>query len=177
MSKKIVALVLALTLLTVAVSVQAEAFKMREDFASFDVTLNLPDGAKPIQQPEVGWVDVDITFDETKPVFHMSVAPSEEYEDKSLQDFTDEQKALVEEQVAAVFSDPSIEYFVTPSGNTILYASEQDAEAGYFATMQTVYKGFFFSLFANYPDYHALTEDDVALMHKLVEGTDITPVQ
>ncbi len=177
MSKKILALMLAIAMLTIAVSASAEAFKMEENFATFDVTLNLPEGAKPVQQPEEGWVDVDITFDESKPVFHMTVSPSEEYEDKSLQDFTDQQKMLVEEQVAAMFSDPAIEYFVTPSGNTILYAYEQDADAGSFATMQTVYKGFFFSLFANYPDYHALSEDDVALMHQLVEGTDIVPVQ
>lgn len=175
MTKKLLALLLALTLMLSFTSAFAEIYKVEEDFTTFDVSLTLPEGAQSKQNIEEGWICVEITFDENKPLFDLNIAPSEDFDGKSLADFTDEEKQLLIDQMEDDFYHSSSEFFLTPSGNMILLMKEETGDVGY-AAMITLYRGFYFSLHCNYADYRPLTDADIDLMHKITEGTDIIAV-
>ncbi len=174
MFKKSCALLLALLMALSMTSALAEKYQVQEEFQSFDVTLQLPEGAKVETHNEPSLVGMDILFDDaSKPAFDLHIAPSEEYDGKSLKELSEEERALLVEQVEMDFSMPQHEFFTTPLGNEILLTRETDPVAGEYATMQTIYHGFFFYLSCAYPDFHALTDADIALMHQITEGVDI----
>ncbi len=173
--KKLLALILALALcLSMASAMAATHYKVEEDFETFDVELDIPDGYEFVQHPEQGWLCVEMT-DPTgaKPFFDMHVSPSEAFGDKSLADFTDEEKAAALEAIELDFAEPVSEYFTTPSGNEMILTRET-SETGEFATIQTVYHGFFFYLYCAYPDYRPLNDGDLALMNEIVHSVQIT---
>lgn len=173
MFKKGLSLCIALMLLFAFTSALAapEKYRMEEDFGAFDIEVEIPEGAQYQQNMKEGWLCLEIWYeDPSKPSFDINVSFSEETESQFLADFTQEEIDHLLELVGENFSMPEHEFFVTPSGNTILFVRETDAEAGDYATMITVYKGFFFSLYCSHTDYSILTEDDLQLMHQIIEG-------
>lgn len=173
--KKTLALVLAVALLISVTSAFAAGkhYKVVEDFETLDVELDIPEGYEYKQNPEEGLICLELTDPTGKlPFFDMHVAPGDEYEDKSLADLTDGEKAQYIEMAIQEFENPETELFTTPSGNQILLAKE-NGEACQFATMQTIYKGFFFYLYCGYPDFHELSDADMALMHQVLESVQI----
>lgn len=177
MLKKGLLLCVALMLLFAFTSALAapEKYRLIEDFKEFDVEVEIPEGALYKQNPQEGWLCLEIWYeDPSKPSFDINVSFSEEVDSKFLADFTQEETGHLRDKVNEDFSMPTHEFFVTPSGNTILFSRETDPEAGDYATMVTVYKGFFFSLYCSHKDYSPFSEDDYRLMHQIVEGTWIT---
>lgn len=177
MFKKGLLLCVALMLLFTFTSALAapEKYRLIEDFKEFDVEVEIPEGALYKQNPQEGWLCLEIWYeDPSKPSFDINVSFSEEVDSKFLADFTQEETDHLMDIVNEDFSMPTHEFFVTPSGNTILFSRETDPEAGDYATMITVYKGFFFSLYCSHKDYSPFSADDFRLMHQIVEGTWIT---
>lgn len=172
MAKRILSLVTALLLLcTASALAEPEKYRFDEAFDEFDFEMEIPEGAQYRQNPQEGWLCFEIWFeDQAKPAFDMNVSFSEEMAGENLGDVTEEEKAHLMAMVGEDFSEPAQTFFVTPSGNTILFTRETDPEAGDYATMVTVYKGFFFSLYCGHKDYSPLTEEDFQLMHQIVEG-------
>lgn len=177
MLKKAFSLYIALMMLfgcTFALAA-SEKYQMVEDFQKFDIEVEIPEGALYEQNPKDDWLCLEIWYDDpSKPSFDIHVAFSEETDSKFLKDFTQEETDHLLSMVNEGFSMPSNEFFATPSGNTILFSQETDPEAGSYASMITVYEGFFFSLYCCHKDYSPLTEEDVRLMHQIIEGTWIT---
>jgi len=149
----------------------AGKYKVIENFDEFDVELEIPEGAFVRQELKDGWLWVEIYYeDPAKPSFDVNIAFSEEMAGEFLGDLPQEDLDHLMDMVGEAFSIPVHELFVTPSGNTILYTRETDPEAGDYASMTTVYKGFFFQLHCNHNDYAPLTEADIRLMHQIIEG-------
>ena len=173
MTGKLISLCLAIVLLcSVNTAVAApEKYKMIEDFSAFDIEVEIPEGALYRQNPQDGWLCMEIWYeDPEKPSFDINVAFSEEMAGQFLGEFSQEDQDRLVELVGADFSAPASEFFLTPSGNTILFTRETDPEAGDYATMTTVYKGFFFQLYCVHKEYAPLTEEDMRLMHQIIEG-------
>lgn len=175
--KKIFSLVLVAALaLTTAVAF-AEHYKVQEDFATFDVELDIPEGATYQQNIQPGWICLEMQFDgDAGLFFDMNIAPSEELGDVSLGDVPEDDLAAFTALVSEDFSAPQSESFVTPSGNTILLTKETDAAAGAFVSMDTIYRGFIFNLTMNHKDFSEMTDADMDMMHKLIESVQINPV-
>ena len=173
MIKKTLTLLAVLALLFSVIPALAapEKYKIIEDFNQFDIEVEIPEGAQYKQNPQEGWLCLEIWFeDSSKPFFDINVSFSEEMDGQFLGEFTQEDQDRLAEMVGADFSIPSSAFFLTPSGNTILFTRETDPEAGDYATMTTVYKGFFFQLYCCHKDYAPLTEEDLQLMHQIIEG-------
>lgn len=183
MTKKMLSLLIALALLFSVASALAapEKYKMIEDFAEFDIVVEIPEGAQYRQNPREGWLCLEIWFeDPAKPFFDINVSFSEEMAGQFLGNLSQEEQDHLMEMVGENFSLPVFEFFLTPSGNTILFTRETDPAAGDYAAMTTVYKGFFFQLYASHKDYAPLTDADIQLMHQIIEGawiidTDAAP--
>ena len=172
MTKKILSLLTAVLLLfSVAAALAAtEKYKMVEDFAEFDFEVEIPEGALYRQNPQDGWLCLEIWFeDPAKPFFDINVSFSELMAGQFLGEFAQEDIDLLMEMVGEDFSMPAFEFFLTPSENTILLTRETDPEAGDYATMTTVYKGFFFQLYACHKDYSPLSDEDLQLMNQIIE--------
>lgn len=178
MNKKWISLALVVLMaVSTLVSASAEHFKVAEDFAKFDVEMDIPEGATAKQAEEEGWVCVQISFaDQTGPVFDMNIAPAEDQGDKSMADLTAEEKELQKALIGENFSIPEFEFFTTPSGNEILLTKETDPNAGSVVSMDTLYKGFSFNLTMNNADFSALTDEEMQMMHTLLESVQINPV-
>ena len=173
MSKKMIALFIALMLLCSVATALAAPEKIRiEDFGAFAVEVEIPEGAQYRQNPREGWVSLEIWFEEpSKPRFNIHIAFSDvEGNDGYLTDFDREALDHLMAIAGADFLAPAHEFFVTPAGNTFLLTRETDPLAGAYATMVTVYNGFYFSLYGRHLNFAPLTEDDVRLMHQIIEG-------
>lgn len=177
MTRKILSFLLALVLVTGIASAMAESYQIKEDFKSFDVTVKVPEGYVIDQVKQEGWSMVSFhTEDPNKANFDITVAPSEDFEGKSLGEFTDEEKQEFVDNVTSYYDTPSHEFFTTPSGNLILF-TQDTGEGGSYATMQTIYHGYYYTLYGCYDtDFRPLTEADIAIMHEITEGTDIISV-
>ncbi len=172
MMKKILAALLACLMVFTVAGAFAEHYKLQEDFTNFDVELDIPEGATYEQNPEEEMLCLQFWFEDgSKPSFDLNVAPSDIVDGLSLGDFSQEDKDSMVSMASEGYSVPTNEFFVTPSGNTILLTQETDAAAGYSALMTTVYKGFFVNLYMGYEDGSPLTEDDMKLMHQVIEST------
>ena len=173
MTRKMLSLlaVLALLLGVAATATASERYRMIEDFDAFDIEVEIPEGAQYRQNPQEGWLCLEIWYeDPSKPFFDINVSFSEEMAGQFLGEFSQEDQDHLVEMAGEDFSAPSHELFLTPSGNTILFTRETDPDAGDYATMTTVYKGFFFQLYCCHKDYAPLTDEDLRLMHQIIEG-------
>ncbi|MCL2810583.1 MAG: hypothetical protein FWD25_01675 [Clostridia bacterium] len=174
MLKRVFSLFAALLLLCSAVAFAApEKYRMIEGFEAFDLEVEIPEGALYRQNlKDDDWLSMEIWFeDPSKPLFTIHVAYSDIVGNKFLADFDQEEIDHLLDLVGADFSIPAHEFFITPAGNTILFTHETDPQTGGYATMVTVYKGFVFSLYGRHKDYAPLAEEDIRLMHQIVEGT------
>ncbi len=176
MMKKILSLALAMMLLLGAVSALAEEYKIQEGFQALDVQVKIPEGYTVEQVKDDDWAMITFHPDSAdKPTFDMTVSPSEDYDGKSLGELSEEEKQAFVDNILSMYDNPSHELFKTPAGNLILF-SQDSVEGGNFAVMQTLYKGYYFTLMGSYDsDYRPLTEADLTLMHQITEGTDIIP--
>ena len=177
MTRKILSLLIVASLLVSVSAAQATSAKYRviEDFDEFDIEVEIPEGAMFRQNPQEGWLCLEIWYEDPEmPFFDINVSFSEEMAGQFLGEFTQEDQDHLVSLVGEDFSLPANEVFLTPSGNTILYTRETDPEAGDYATMTTVYKGFFFQLYCCHQDYSPLTDEDFLLMRQIVEGAWIT---
>jgi len=173
MIKKILSLLITVALLfSITVTLAATTkYKMIEEFEEFDIEVEIPVGALYKQNPQEGWLCLEIWFeDPAKPFFDINVAFSELFAGEFLGKFAQEETDHLVEMVGEDFSIPAHEFFLTPSDNTILLSRETDPDAGDYATMTTVYKGFFFQLYCCHKDYSPLTDEDLQLMHQIIEG-------
>lgn len=180
MLRKILSLFTALLLLCSAAAALAatETYHVVEDFQEFDVEIEIPEGAQYKQNPKEGWISLEIWYeDPSKPSFDLNISFSEEVDSKFLADFTQEEMDHIVEMVSQDFSVPSDELFETPSGNKVLLVRETDPEAGDYAIMVSVYKGFFFSLYCSHGDYSPLSQEDMDLMHQVIEGAWIVDTE
>jgi hypothetical protein len=174
MYRRVFALCVALLLLcsVPAALADTEKYRMVEDFVEFDVEVAIPAEALYKQNPKDGWLNLEIWYDApSKPLFTVNIDFSDVTESKFLGDFSPDEIDHFLYIAGEDFSVPDFEFFVTPSGNTVLFTRETDLEAGDYATMMTVYKGFVFSLYCRHKDYAPLTEEDIRLMHLIVEET------
>lgn len=173
MAKKILSLMTALLLLFGATHALAipEKYRFVEEFDEFDFEVEIPEGALYKQNQLEGLLCLEVWYeDQAKPVFDIHVAFSEELAGKYLGEMTEEEQGRLTAMVGEDFSEPAHALFTTPSGNTILFTRETDPAAGDYASMVTVYKGFFFSLHGRYTDYSTLADEDFELMHQIIEG-------
>ena len=180
MSKRSLSLLTVLALLfgVAAAADTPEKYKMIEDFSEFDVEVEIPEGAQFKQNPREGWLSLELWYeDPTKPFFDISVSFSEEMAGQFLGDFSQEDQEHLVTLIGENFSAPASEFFLTPSNNTVLFTRETDPEAGDYAAMTTVYKGFFFQLYCRHKDYAPLTEEDIELMHQIIKGAWITDTE
>lgn len=171
--KKIVSMLTALMLVATIGVAMAEVYSVQESFESFDLKVTIPEGMQVTQEERDGWVDIEFSDGkENSTRYELHITPTEEYTGLSYKDLSEEDKGWVRQAVLYSFFEPEQEEFTTPSGNIALFTRETSA-AGQFASIDTIYKGYFFSLYCARDDYSALTDDEIAMMHQIIEGTEI----
>ncbi len=178
MMKKVLSVLVAAMLLLTATSAFAERIKVEETAKYFDIEIDVPDGAQVDQFTFEGWVCVEMLIGAegtNRLEFDFSVTPSEEYDGKSLIEYTDEEKALLMAAVGEGFWEPEHEFFLTELGNLVLFTRET-SELNDYAVMQTVYKGYFVFLYCGYEDYSPLQDADLMMMLDIMQSAEIIPV-
>ena len=171
--KKWMGMLLVLIMVFTMAASLAEPIKITEDFNEFDVTLEVPAGLTVTEVAREGWVDVEMRFsDPASPKYDLHINPSEEYVGLSLADLPEEELDAMVAMLVADFEAPEANRFTTPSGNMVLFIRETFGGNQY-ATMQTLYRGFFFYLYCAYEDFSNLTDADIEVMHKIIEGLEL----
>lgn len=176
--KKRSLLLVALSILLSVPCALAEHYKVQESFPGFDVELDVPQGAKVQQGEEDGVVGVDMWYvDKEGPYFDLSITPPQPGQVYSLCDLSEKQRKEYTASVSQSFVKPTFEFFTTPSGNLILLTSETDKKTGDLISMDTVYLGYVFNMTMCNEDYNAFSDEEVQMMHALVESVQIIPTQ
>ncbi len=174
--KKLISLVLAMAMVWSITASLAETIKVEESIPQLDVEVTLPDGAKTELQRGDDWTWLRITLDGHTPVMDLTVAPGEEYEEKSLKDLTEDEKQALVAVLSENAEKPTYVFIDLPDGNQLLVV-EEDTEQNDFAVMETIYDGNFICLYARYEDFNKLTADDLAVMYEIMQSLVITPVE
>ncbi len=175
--KKALSLLLAAMLLLASGAALAETIKIQETARAFDVTVVIPDGATVVQDVYDDWVCVEFQLpgEDGMLEIDLSVAPSEEFAGRSLSEADEDERALLVELSSINFLEPAHEFFTLSNGTPALFSIET-GEGMQFATMQTIYKGFFIYLYCGYEDHFPLADNDLALMYDIMDSLVFTDV-
>lgn len=174
--KKTLSLFLTLALLMTASCAFAEKHKVDEVSKTFSVEIDIPEGATYEETGFEGWVCVEMSMlsqDGVKMDLDFNITPSEEYDGKSLRDFTDEEKAYLMEQVGMGFYNPVHMFYEMDDGNVMLFTND-DTEDNDTAVMQTIYNGYFMFLYCARDGYSQLSESDIEIMFQIMNSIVIT---
>jgi len=173
--RKILALIMALVLLSFASTALADAVKLTENASGFDLALELPEGAT-VDVETYG--DVPYTFityaDETLPYIYISVAPTEEYEGVTLATFTTEELDVLFATVSADLDNSSYQMKKTAKGYDYMLVednSETDA-----AVMVLIYEGYIIQMTVWNSDFDVLTDADTSTAEALLDTLQIIEV-
>ncbi|MDD3336222.1 MAG: hypothetical protein PHI98_12015 [Eubacteriales bacterium] len=172
--KKLLMVLLCMALLFSGACAGAETVKLGENASSFDIQVVLPEGASlTYNEFENDYTNIGVIKDGVKEVI-VTIAPSEEYAGLSMNDLSDDEISLLAEQTASDFSQYTVKIDATPSGNQ--YVLITAGEENNFATLFTVYRGYFVQLAQFDTDFSALSEADTAFMLEVLYGIEFVDV-
>ena len=166
--KKAIALLLAFALLAIAPASLAETATLTENASGFNLTIDLPAGATVNVQT---YDDVPYTFitmaDATAPYIYISVAPTEEYNDTTLEALTKDEQETLFTEISGDMDDPSYTIEKTKSGYD--YMLIEDASENDSAMLVILYQGYFVQMSVWNAQYAELTKDDTAVATSLLD--------
>lgn len=172
--KKIISLLLAVTmLLGMSFAMAEEKVEIEQATPDFSVTAVVPEGYQMQEDHQDGTVLLDFTCDkEGTANYIISIAYSEEYDGRTLNDFTDEERKTLLANMDDDFMAADIKSYKTESGTELYLINEtaatSDDENTSFAVGFTIYKGYFFQIFAVRDDFDVLTQADLDLAVKIL---------
>lgn len=174
--KKVLALLLAMVLLTIAPLSLAETAKLTENASGFDLTVDMPtDATINIETND----DVPYTFitfsDATKPLLYISVAPTEEYTEASLSELSKEDLDSLFTMFSADLDDPGYKMKKTSGGYEYMLINDNSETDS--ALLVLLYNGFFIQVSVWNASYTELTSDDIAVAEALIDTLKIEAVQ
>ena len=172
MMKKLCALLLA-ALLLCSCSALAETVKLLEDSPTFDITLEIPDGAEFLPFMSNGIAMAHVQQEGMAHVF-ISVAFSELYTVNLADMDESEREALIAAQIRD-YGDVTVLPGVTPEGN--MYVEFRADSGNDLSVVWTLYQGYFIQLSLYYEDGKPLTEADHAFMMDLLYGMHFVPAE
>lgn len=171
MTKKLCALLMA-ALLLFSCSALAQTEKLVEDSPTFDITLEIPEGAEFLSFDSNGIAMAHVQKEGMAHVF-ISVAFSELY-DGNLADLDEAEKETLIAAQTQDFGDVTVIPGVTPEGNEYV---ELRANTGTDVHMVwTLYRGYFIQLTLYYENGQPLTDADHDFMMELLYGMHFVPV-
>ncbi len=173
--KKYLAILLAACLLVMASSAFAEPVKLLETSDTFDLEVELPEGAtveQDIVNGELALIHI-LFADAAHPQYTVVISYSEEYGDKMMSDLNDEQLEALFATVAEELEKPSYEVRTLEDGIKMMIVHE-DAASDY-AYIITIYEGYFIQAYIAHDDYATLTEEEVNDLILLMDNVHILP--
>ncbi len=171
--KKALAILVAVMMTLVCGGALAETVKFLEDSSVFDIEMALPDGAVVGDQDSSELVSYSEITSEGLASVAVTIAPSEEYGDLSMNDLTEEEVEQLKALVAEQFESAELTVEITPSGNAYIFvnADEEGIDAIF-----TLYLGYFVELTQWHDDFSELTDADNAFMMQLLYNIEFLPV-
>lgn len=173
--KKILAGMLAISLLLAAPLALAEKVGLTENASGFDLSIDLPAGATVSVQTEG---DVPYTFikfaDETMPQVYISVAPTEEYDEDTITALSKSDQDTLFAVVSADLDKPSYSLRKTSAGYDYMLI-EDDSQTDT-AILVLLYGGYFVQISVWNANYDVLTAEDMSAVTSLVDTLSIIPV-
>lgn len=172
--KKIIALLLAMAMLSsMTFAMAEEKVEVAQATPEFDVTAVVPEGYRMQEERIDG--NVYLTFipeDDAAAVYQVSIAHSEEYDGRTLNDFTDDEKKALLESMDDDFMSPDTTAVTTESGTEVYLINESAANTDdddlAFANGFTIYKGYFFQIVVVRDGFDILSQADLDLGIKIL---------
>lgn len=168
--KKMMALLLALTMLFGATAAMAEEVTVAQATAEYDVTLTLPEGYTMQEDRDNNMIALSIDpANETDASYYICIAPSEEYAGLTLNELSDDEKTLLQDMYDEDFAKPEAHSLTTEHGTEVYLFNEtaEDAENS-FAEGFTIYKGYFINIYAYRLDGAKLEQADLDTAMKIL---------
>ncbi len=180
--KKIIALLLcALLLFGTALADEAPVGKTIIIKGEFGITAKLPEGYT-LQVTKISSGAVAgalVSEDPNKPEILLAVSFSEEFDDKKLNDLTEEEIQLLIAESEELFLHPQHEILETAHGTKLIRIFENSADLSQIDIF-TLWNGFFVEVLVTAPEGQLLTEDQLKMVHDLLSDmwmkADDTPV-
>ncbi len=170
--KKVLAILTAAILLFGSASAFAEVVEFAEDSSKFNIQMELPEGAFVGEQVDSELISVCEINNEGLASVYITIAPSDIYEDLSMNDLSEEDIMNLESLASEQYDNPEMAIEITPSGNKYIHISTNADIASIF----TLYKGYFVELTQWHEDYSELTDADYAFMLQLLYNIDFLPL-
>lgn len=163
--KKLIALLLTVLMAFSAVSALCEGADedvlddyVIESQASFDITVDAPEGYDIDRNDEYGFIDVLFIPDAPDTTYELTIAYSDDFEGYTMPAELDE--AVKNEALSVLlgdYADPAVSYGVTGYGTGVIMVDEQGSESEY-GMLLSIYEGYFACIYMESED--PLTEAD-----------------
>ncbi|MDD3410739.1 MAG: hypothetical protein PHY12_07995 [Eubacteriales bacterium] len=174
MMKKFWAVLAALLVLTASFGAAAEATKLSESASAFDAQITFPEGAQ-VDAMTVDDTSLTSAAVEGKPLLTLTIAPSEEYDDLSMDALSGDELQQMFTALSGDLDAPVFTTGVAAGGYKYLYIDEKgEYDVG---ELVTLYDGYFLTLFFAYEDYRTLTDDDLAYALSVFDTLTLTSVK
>ena len=173
--KKLLAILLSAMLLTCACACaeEAEVYHFFETSEDFDIEMPLPEGATLGDKVTSELVSgVTVQKEGLAPVF-IAIAASDLYDNKSMNDLTDDEVEQLKAIAGEDFDAPELTVDVTPSGNKYIHiCANADSDVD---SIFTLYMGYFIQMTQWHEDFATITDEDYAFMQQLLYNINFLP--
>ena len=177
--KKLIALLLTLSLCAFAFGAMAEEVKITEDADSFDISVIVPEGytlGESTMENEIAITDFTPDDPAAKPNITLVVAYSEEYEGMSMtKDMSDEDIKALYGVVDDSYNSDNYTVGVTDDGWKYLQVVDNEEENGYAAFIM-IHNGYFIEVAVMFDDFRPLDDFDFSDVTKLLDSYVITDI-
>lgn len=173
--KKLLSMLMAALLLMSVTGALAESIRFIENSSTFDIEIELPEGAKVSANTNVGQMSIVTISSEGLADVSITIAGSDIYDLENLADLSDDDVNLLAETAGMQYENPEIVIDTTPSGNKYIHIcsnAESDIDAIF-----TLYDGYFIEMTQWHEDYAQLTEQDYDFMLQLLHNLTFIPVE
>lgn len=170
--KRVCLVLLAVMTLMASFAAAEEAVTVKAA-ETFDITLELPELYELNEERINGILYATIASTQKETVYILTVAPSEEYAQRSISDMSKEE---VEDLILAAseyFDTPVLDMTETASATELIVVKEGNAASGSCAYVMTVYHGYFIQLYVENQSMAELSDEQLQVAVDLLSGMEI----
>lgn len=168
--KKVLAIVLVLMLAVVACAEGLDIFEL-----NYNVDYTIPEGYTVDVDAAIGNLMVAwfMPEDAAAPMYGLVINYSEEFGDYTLTDLSEEEFAQAVEVLTADYAEPVVGTAETGMGTKLITVVETGSASSY-ATVLTIYHGYFVQINIEKPNDVDITEDDMQIAIDILTSMELS---
>ena len=171
--KKILSLLVAVMMVSCVAASLAEVIQLDSPIIGYDMIITLPEGVESTIDSSADSTWIRFTYG---PNYNLTIARSDLFEGKGIADLSQEERDILAGMLCDHAAAPKYSE-ITLENDLVVMLVEEETEANDFASMQTIFNGYFITLYVANENYAKLSVDDAENMVEIMQSIVFSPAE